>query len=252
MQNNSQNVYSWDQMPKYIQWNKSKSTTYYYSPLVFKKENERDLDAYVAMYARQFFRSTGLSFRTKDYLFRVEAPTLSEALERFMERFMLLQREQIIDGRYLQAEKIERKHRELVNEKLYYQTRDDYRRKIVRGHGVVTSIILALTILMTSCGLKRQVAIYDTYPATPGRLAIYQTGQQLPNDIIQVGTVVVGEKGATTTKNCTYEACMEAIQEEAKKMGGHIIYIVSLKEPSFWGSTCYNITADIYRYPEIK
>lgn len=104
---------------------------------------------------------------------------------------------------------------------------------------------------MVSCGLKRQVAIYDTYPVTPGRLVVYQTGQQLPNNLVQVGTVVVGEKGASITKNCTYEACIEAIQEEAKKMGGQIIYIVNLKEPSFFfGSTCYNITADIYRYIE--
>lgn len=110
-------------------------------------------------------------------------------------------------------------------------------------------ILLAmLPMMFAACGLKRQVAVYDTYPATPGRLEVFQTAQQLPENRIQVGVVTVGEKGATLTKDCTYAACLEAIQEEAKKMGGQFIHIVSLKEPDVWGSTCYNITADIYRY----
>lgn len=109
-------------------------------------------------------------------------------------------------------------------------------------------VLFAMPILLASCGLKRQVAVYDTYPVTPGRLEVFQTAQQLPENRIQVGTVTVGEKGATKTKDCTYAACIEAIQDEAKKMGGQFIYIVSIKEPDAWHSTCYNITADIFRY----
>ena len=106
---------------------------------------------------------------------------------------------------------------------------------------------LFLVLLLSSCGLKRTIAIYDTYPITPGRLEVIQTGQPLPDDKILIGTVTVGEKGLTKTKDCTYQACLEAIQEEAKKMGGHFIYIVKIKEPEAWGSTCYNIIAEIYR-----
>ncbi len=98
--------------------------------------------------------------------------------------------------------------------------------------------------------LRRYVSVYDTYPPTPGRLPIIQTAQPLPDGCLQVGTVTVGDSGLTKTKNCTYEACIEAIQEEAKKMGGQFIYIVKIKEPESWGSTCYNIVADIYRYKE--
>ena len=98
--------------------------------------------------------------------------------------------------------------------------------------------------------LRRDVSVYDTYPPTPGRLPIIQTAQTIPDNSIQIGTVTVGESGFTKTKNCTYEACIEAIQEEAKKMGGQFIYIVKIKEPDSWSSTCYNIVADIYRYAE--
>lgn len=111
-------------------------------------------------------------------------------------------------------------------------------------------ILFAILLTISGCSLKREVSIYDTYPATPGRLAIFQKDQSLPDNRIQIGTVTVGEKGFTPTKKCNYSACIEAIQEEAKKMGGQFIHIVSIKEPSVWGSTCYNIVADIYRYTE--
>lgn len=98
--------------------------------------------------------------------------------------------------------------------------------------------------------LRKDVSVYDTYPPTPGRLPIIQTAQKIPENSLQIGSVTVGESGLTKTKNCTYEACIEAIQEEAKKMGGQFIYIVKIKEPESWGSTCYNIVADIYRYKD--
>lgn len=142
MQNNNQNEYGWDQMPKYIQWEKSKSTTIYFAPLVFKKENEHDPDAYVAMYARESFRTTGLSFRTKDFLFRVEASTLDEVLKKFGERFCALQEKGIIQGQQLIPEKIESEHRELINEELYYQTREQYRRNWLKLHTCLALIII--------------------------------------------------------------------------------------------------------------
>jgi len=106
----------------------------------------------------------------------------------------------------------------------------------------------ALAMLFVSCrSLDIKTSVYDTYPATPGRLDIYQSSQQLPADRIQIGTVTVGDKGFTPTKDCTYQCCLDAIQNEAKKMGGEFIHIVQLREPGIW-STCYSITADIYRY----
>ena len=100
----------------------------------------------------------------------------------------------------------------------------------------------------TSCKLKSIVSVNDYYPPTSGRIQVYQTGQTLPDNIIRIGSIVVGEGGMTPSKKCTYEACMQLIEDEAKKKGAEFVYLVKVKEPSAWESTCYNITAEMYRY----
>lgn len=109
-------------------------------------------------------------------------------------------------------------------------------------------LMVMLLCVLPSCKLKTAVSVNDYYAPTSGRLPIYQTGQALPNDIVRIGSIVVGESGATPTKKCTYEACMQIIEDEAKKVGADIVYLVKVKEPSVWGSTCYNITAELYKY----
>ncbi|MBQ7631445.1 MAG: hypothetical protein IJS82_01620 [Paludibacteraceae bacterium] len=111
-------------------------------------------------------------------------------------------------------------------------------------------LLVAMLVGLTcnSCKLKSIVTVNDYYPPTSGRMQIYQTGQALPDNIVRIGSIVVGESGMTPTKKCTYEACMQLIEDEAKKKGAELVYLVKVKEPSAWGSTCYNITAEMYRY----
>ena len=40
---------------------------------------------------------------------------------------------------------------------------------------------------------------------------------------------------------------MQTIENEGRKVGAQLIYIVKVVEPNMH-STCYNITADLYRY----
>lgn len=108
--------------------------------------------------------------------------------------------------------------------------------------------LCALIAILPSCKLKTIVSVNDYYAPTSGRLPIYQTGQQLPNNIIRIGSIVVGESGLTPTDKCTYEACMNIIEDEAKKVGSDLVYLVRVNEPKSWGSTCYNITAELYKY----
>lgn len=77
--------------------------------------------------------------------------------------------------------------------------------------------LCAFLLILPACKLKTIVSVNDYYAPTSGRLPIYQTGQQLPSDIIRIGSIVVGESGLTPTKECTYEACMTLIETEAKK-----------------------------------
>lgn len=107
--------------------------------------------------------------------------------------------------------------------------------------------LCAILILTPSCNLKSIVSVNDYYTPTTGRLPIYQTGQQLPTDIIRIGSIVVGESGLTPTNKCTYEACIRLIEDEAKKVGADLVYLVHVKDPGFW-SSCYNITAELYKY----
>lgn len=107
--------------------------------------------------------------------------------------------------------------------------------------------LCALLVVAPSCKLKSIVSVNDYYAPTTGRLPIYQTTQQLPSNIIRIGSIEVGESGLTPTNKCTYEACIRLIEDEAKKSGADLVYIVKVKEPGFW-STCYNITAELYKY----
>ena len=108
--------------------------------------------------------------------------------------------------------------------------------------------LCALIVLIPSCKLKTIVSVNDYYAPTSGRLPIYQTGQQLPTNVIRIGSIVVGESGATPTDMCTYEACMQVIEDEAKKVGADLVYLVKVQEPRSFGSSCYNITAELYKY----
>ena len=89
----------------------------------------------------------------------------------------------------------------------------------------------------------------DDFYAPIDEVTIISQGQTLPDNLIRVGSISVGEAGSTPTEDCTYQACMDAIRIAAKQNGAHVVYIVNVKEPDrFWGSTCYDITADFFRY----
>lgn len=112
-------------------------------------------------------------------------------------------------------------------------------------------VFILLTIILGGCKLKEDLYV-DNYYAPVDDVTIINLGQTLPDNIVRIGSISVGESGTTPTKKCTYQACMNAITLAAKKHGVHLVHIVSIREPysSFWGSTCYDITADFYRYKD--
>ena len=112
---------------------------------------------------------------------------------------------------------------------------------------ILTSILLIFAI--SSCTLKKQVIVKQYYPPTEGQIPIIQTNQALPQNIYRIGSIVVGENGLTPDGKCSYEACMQVIEEESRKVGAQLVYLVRVKEPDLY-STCYNITAELYRYNE--
>lgn len=112
---------------------------------------------------------------------------------------------------------------------------------------IITSSLLIF--VLASCALKKQISVKQYYPPTEEHIPIIQTNQALPQNIYRIGSIVVGESGLTPDRDCTYEACMQVIEEESRRVGAQLVYLVSVREPDF-NSTCYNITAELYRYIE--
>lgn len=108
----------------------------------------------------------------------------------------------------------------------------------------VALCVLLMTMVLSSCSLKIRTTSYGHFQPQ-NEVVIIHSGQPLPKDAIRIGSIETGEKGMTPTRRCTYAASVDAIIKEAKKMGGNIVYIVSVKEPTF-NSTCYRVTADVY------
>ena len=108
-------------------------------------------------------------------------------------------------------------------------------------------LCVGILIFVSSCSLKKQISVNGQYEPTVGKIAFIQTNQHVPSNTYRIDSIVVGESGFTSTGECTYEACMQTIETEARKVGAQLIYIVRVVEPNN-SSTCYNITADLYRY----
>lgn len=108
-------------------------------------------------------------------------------------------------------------------------------------------LIVFCSILITSCGVKKVVSVSSYYAPTAGYIPLVQTNQTLPDKIYRIGSIVVGENGFTPSARCSYEECIKIIEEEARQAGAQLIYLVRVREPDAH-STCYNITAELYRF----
>ncbi len=108
---------------------------------------------------------------------------------------------------------------------------------------------LLIAVMLTSCGIKKNINIYGKYPPK-ANVQIIHSNQSLPEGIVRIGSITLSDSGFTLTRECTYEACIQTVLQEASKAGADIAYIVQIKEPNeeLGGSTCYTIIADLYIY----
>lgn len=107
-------------------------------------------------------------------------------------------------------------------------------------------LLLFAGLMLAGCGISRRVTVMNAYPAYPGTPSIYYPGQNMPEGMVKIGSVNVGDKGMNMQpRKCDYQVCMDAIMEEAKKMGGDVVVLVTVKEPGIL-QICYQIAADIY------
>ncbi|MBA3829327.1 MAG: DUF2846 domain-containing protein [Taibaiella sp.] len=72
---------------------------------------------------------------------------------------------------------------------------------------------------------------------------VLSTAASAPVGATKVGTIKVVDKGFKI--DCGYDRTIQQAKEKARKIGGNILKITKLKEPSMV-SSCYNLHADVY------
>ena len=115
-------------------------------------------------------------------------------------------------------------------------------------------ILLLLAFTFSSCQslLVETVKIAPRQPDLTTNVKVIPE-EKLPDNAILIGKVIIGDKGFTSTKKCTYEKCIEAIMKETRNLGGNIIVEKRHQNPGeggfFAASTCHKVDADIYYVP---
>jgi len=108
-------------------------------------------------------------------------------------------------------------------------------------------VLLILLTIIIGCSPKIRSSISNsnfTHLDESAEIIILDSAV-LPENSQYIGDLKIGDTGFST--DCSYNKVMSDAKAEARKVGGNLIQIIELKEPSTWGSTCYRIKAKIYR-----
>lgn len=109
--------------------------------------------------------------------------------------------------------------------------------------------LLAATamLLLTSCSPKVVTNIVRTYPDIIPADSVYVIGlgEKVPNTAETIGRVSVVDRGTST--NCRYDQVLHLAQEATGKIGGNGLAITNHQKPSFWGSSCHQISGLMLR-----
>ena len=104
-----------------------------------------------------------------------------------------------------------------------------------------TSIIRFLTIgfvtigFFSSCSVHIARNIQTQYPAldSTAEVRVIPIDESIPFQYEELGTITLGDAGATSKSKCTYEALLALAIEEAKKVGGNAIKITESIPPGW-------------------
>lgn len=109
----------------------------------------------------------------------------------------------------------------------------------------IVSLLVSAILVLSSCSLKVSTSV--TKASLPLKydqeVFVLELDQPTPDSAEVIGTVKIGDAGLTT--NCDYLTVIERAKQEARKIGGNAIKIVEHSLPSFFASSCHQITANI-------
>jgi hypothetical protein len=106
---------------------------------------------------------------------------------------------------------------------------------------------LAFVLMATACSPHIGKVITKTYPAIPSNepVEIFMDPGEVPSDSESLGVVTIKDSGTTT--HCDSLTVIELLKEEVRKVGGNAAVITEHIRPSFWGSSCHQMTGTILR-----
>ena len=112
---------------------------------------------------------------------------------------------------------------------------------------VLLSAVLFLGIFMTSCAPKVGRVITKSYQPTQENTTInvFFNKDEIKNHVETLGVIAVGDGGFTT--KCDSLTIINLLKTEARKIGGDALFITEHIRPSFWGSSCHQMTATVLR-----
>ncbi len=106
--------------------------------------------------------------------------------------------------------------------------------------------ISPVIIFATSCMPAVKTTVLKSYPPfPPDSVVVYTKKYQVPDNPEILGQVRVYDSG--TSMHCDSLTVVSYVRLETGKMGGNAALITDHIRPSFWGSTCHQMTATTMR-----
>lgn len=107
--------------------------------------------------------------------------------------------------------------------------------------------MLLAGMALVSCSPKVSKMITKSYQPVPENeeITIYFNQHHVTSNAETLGVAAAGDGGFTT--NCDSLAIISLLKAEARKIGGNALLITEHIRPSFWGSSCHQMTATILR-----
>lgn len=109
-------------------------------------------------------------------------------------------------------------------------------------------ILLSSLVFFAGCApsIKRVDFLNDNSNYNPQCAVKVEKSSDFPEPIgTSVGKIKIGDTGFST--NCAYPDVIAILKSEACKQNANYVYITKVKKPSFWGSTCYRVEAELYK-----
>ena len=108
-------------------------------------------------------------------------------------------------------------------------------------------IFVFFILLLSSCSPRIGTTITKTYLPTSEDtdIVVYQYQTEIPVGTESIGKVKITDTGFST--NCDSLSVIGIVKKEARKVGGNAVCITDHIKPSFFGSSCHQMSAIILR-----